>query len=218
MTDPLICAAARPDLAAKGVDLTYGCLVLGHDVQMSGTTPYNTTDDLLSFLATDEEESYGDLTIATCFKSGHPCSNTALGNSWNTLVDNFFATSIDTTATITWVLDGDAKVSRRGVHASVPLPPAISPRHQRIVAPSQPNHSNVKPHDCNTDRWQPWNSTWINSEDEGALWSNDPEKGWHRFVVLNNEEDFTNWTWLASPSVNYGKFSAEGMDQAYQMW
>ena len=112
MADPLICAAARPDLVTRGVDLTYGCLVLGHDVQMSGTTPYNTTDDLLSFLASDEIAVYGDLTIATCFKSGHPCSNTPLGDSWNTLVDNFFATSIDTTATITWVLDGDAKVSR----------------------------------------------------------------------------------------------------------
>jgi hypothetical protein len=73
----------------------------------------------------------------------------------------------------------------------------------------------AKPINCLVGRWSKWNSVWIQSPSD-AFYSNGEEEDNFRFQVLNNPESMENWTWLASPDVNYGKFSSS--KYPYQLW
>lgn len=64
-------------------------------------------------------------------------------------------------------------------------------------------------------RWEKWNSVWISSPAE-PFYSNTKENDLYRFQILNNPENKQNWTWLATPDVNYGKFS--NGSYPYQLW
>jgi len=73
----------------------------------------------------------------------------------------------------------------------------------------------AKPVDCLVGRWEKWNSVWISSPAE-PFYSNAKENDLYRFQILNNPENKQNWTWLATPEVNYGKFS--NGSYPYQLW
>eukprot|EP01034_Spumella_vulgaris_P027431 gene27431-34145_t len=74
----------------------------------------------------------------------------------------------------------------------------------------------AKPSGCMVGKWQPWKSVWIVGDNSEAFTSNAQENDMYRFAILNNPENVTNWEWMASPSVNYGKFSAGAYP--YQLW
>ncbi len=165
------------------------CFLLNHDnpVKMSS---YNTSDDLLNYLASKEFQSIVKddyVSIALCFKSAPDFCSTTSANfaTWVKMVDDFHAKAIATLGeNVEIILDGDAK-----------------------------------PMKCLEGKWQPWNSVWITSNDatnSQGFYSNSLEHDYYRFQVLNNPENVTNWSWMASLDVNYGKFS--NSSYPYQLW
>ncbi len=73
----------------------------------------------------------------------------------------------------------------------------------------------VKPMNCLVGKWPGLNSVWINTNSpQDALISNSIENDYYRFQILNDPENFSNWTWMAQN--NYGKFS--NSTYPYQLW
>lgn len=192
--------------ARAGIDNENGCLLLNHDRPTTVISSYNSSDDLLHLLSSPEfaaltigsDGEVQNVTVAMCFKSAPDrCDTTSDAfNRWLALVDDM---------------------------------------HQKALSLLPPGQSSVelvldgdaKPSGCLVDRWKPWVSVWIGSDGtspQDAFWSNDSELGYDRFAVLNDKQDLSNWTWVASNDINYGKFSDEttpagaGARYPYQLW
>jgi len=175
-----------------GIEQEEGCFLLNHDEPVPSGGSYSSTEDLLTYLkspgfAAITKEEY--ISIALCFKSApDKCDDesTAFKN-WLKLVDDFYEKCTT-----------DLKLTR--------------PNIEFIL------DGDAKPSGCMEGRWSDWNSVWIitdGSSPPDAFTSNDSEHGYDRFQILNDKEDYSNWTWVVQEE-NYGKFS----DSSYpiQLW
>lgn len=177
-----------------GIEAKEGCLLLNHDKPVPSLGSYSSTDDLLSYLLSPEFATLTQddhFTIALCFKDAPDKCNeeSSAFNNWLKLVDNFYEQCITNIKTnhpnIDFILDGDAK-----------------------------------PAGCLLSRWSEWKSVWIISDSEtsspaAAFQSDDPSQGYDRFQILNDKEDFSNWTWVVQEE-NYGKFAMS--EYPIQLW
>ena len=105
--EPKICAQV-------GLPSEDGCFLLNHDRPVVSMNPhYNSTDDLLSYLASWSAANTDKVTVALCFKDAPDLCNTTSSafNSWLRLVDGFYteATSLFNSSAIEFILDGHAK-------------------------------------------------------------------------------------------------------------
>jgi hypothetical protein len=141
-TDAATCAVA-------GITASeHGCFLLNHDDPTPESSVYSSSDDLVSFVNSDEFRLLqGDrnVSIALCFKSApDKCQeDSAQFSDWLYLVDDLHAklTAGGGPAGVEIVLDGDGK-----------------------------------PVDCLVGRWTPWVSVWIdNGSPADALYSNSIE-------------------------------------------
>ena len=136
------------DCLLAGISSDQGCLLLSHDDPKTDSTHYSSTDDLVSFVNSDEFKllrSNKNMSIALCFKSApDKCdSDSILFQNWLHLVDELYhnLTGDNSPPGVEFILDGDGK-----------------------------------PVDCLIGRWTPWVSVWIdNSSPAGALYSNSVE-------------------------------------------
>jgi hypothetical protein len=153
------------------------CFILSHDEPIRENINYNTSDDLLSMLASDEFARLSDnekVTVALCFKSApDKCQQSSSKFAdWLKLVDDFYDKAMSSNpSNVEIILDGDA----------IPV-------------------------NCLVGKWLPWNSVWITTPAD-AFYSNSTENDYYRFEVLNDNENEANWEWMSTPEVNYGKFS-----------
>lgn len=136
------------DCEKASIDGDKGCFVLNHDKPLPKLNTYNTSDDLLNYLQSDEFvkiTSNQYTTIALCFKSApDKCQEDSINfKNWLDLVDNFYNGVITSgiSVNVEFILDGDAK-----------------------------------PKDCLKEKWETWNSVWINSDSpDEAFYNNDVE-------------------------------------------
>ncbi len=179
--------------------ITNPCFLLNHDTPNPLVTTYSSTKDLISFLTGDVFKALvpptDHVTIALCFKSAPDKCNLSSTrfNTWLRLADEFFSqiahlqSSGEMSSNIEFILDGDAK-----------------------------------PMKCLEGRWLPWKSVWIvNNKDPNDIYneafsSNSADHDFYRYQILNNPENVTNWDWMSTAEVNYGKFSKS--DYPYQLW
>lgn len=91
------------------------CFLLNHDLPTTLFSDYNTSTELLNYLASSEFKSLvGDeyISIALCFKSAPDLCKTDSDSfqSWMKLVDDFYAQAVATVSSnVEFILDGDAK-------------------------------------------------------------------------------------------------------------
>ncbi len=91
------------------------CFLLNHDTPTTSVSTYNTSTELLNYLAGSEfSKLVGDeyISLAFCFKSApDKCkAESSSFQSWLKLVDDFHAQAVATMpANVEFILDGDAK-------------------------------------------------------------------------------------------------------------
>lgn len=91
------------------------CFLLNHDLPTTVFSDYNTSTELVNFLASDEFKTLvGDeyVSVALCFKSAPDLCDTDSDSfqSWLKLVDDFYAQAVATVpSNVEFILDGDAK-------------------------------------------------------------------------------------------------------------
>ena len=162
------------------------CLLLNHDTPFPALSTYNTSTELLTYLKSDDFASRTNEDRVTVAL----CFKSAPDKCQNT------------TAFASWL----------GLVDEFYLLAMELPRQIEIIL-----DGDAMPKDCLIGRWPKWNSVWITgSSPNDAFYSNEEEKDYNRFQVINNPENVANWTWLASPDVNYGKFS--NSSYPYQLW
>jgi len=162
-------------------DENIGCLLLIHDKPSIFSSNYNTTDELLTYLSTSSLLSSiinnnEKIKIALCFKSAPDKCN------YNS---NDF---------INWLN-------------------LVNDFYNKIITTQQLNNiefvldGDGKPIDCLKGKFPLLNSVWINTDSPSeAFYSNDVVNDYNRFQILNDPDNLQNWTWKASPSINYGIF------------
>lgn len=167
----------------------YGCLLLNHDrPDISLNKNYNSTNDLIEYLKSDRfQELRGNNIVSIAL-----CFKSAPELCRTTLA-----------AFQNWLYlvdDFHARVINEVKGIEVIL------------------DGDAKPIDCLVGRWLPWNSVWINTDIavSDAKSSNSLDNDYYRFQVLNDPESIAQWTNLASPSINYYKFS--NGTYPYQLW
>eukprot|EP00742_Colponemidia_sp_Colp-10_P008100 GILJ01008744.1.p1 GENE.GILJ01008744.1~~GILJ01008744.1.p1 ORF type:complete len:725 (-),score=82.49 GILJ01008744.1:339-2360(-) len=157
-----------------------GCFPLSHD-SPSESNPYHSLNDILQFLNSrstrfQQEKAY----ISLCFKDAPKdiCNALPTATSWLSLVDDFFN-------------EANQLVSTLGLNVEFIFDGAATP---------------TAGNECLKDRWRPWNCTYISDESPSqAFRSNDRDKGYDRFQVLDDSENIL--TWISSSQQNWGKFS-----------
>ncbi len=91
------------------------CFLLNHDTPLTSVSNYNTSTELLNYLASPEFATLANneyVSVALCFKSApDKCkSDSAKFQSWLKLVDDFHAQAVATVpSNVEFILDGDAK-------------------------------------------------------------------------------------------------------------
>jgi hypothetical protein len=161
-----------------------GCLLLNHDTLWVGRTDYNTTDDVLSYLADPANAGFFTrpdrrIYLSLCFKGCGstdtcPCDGAPDSASWLSLVDDFVAAA-------------NATISRLGLNVEFLLD----------------GNGNPGSASCLAQRWRPVNSVFITGDDpDAAFTSNDPALGYDRLQVLNEDTD----SWPGAVAADYGKF------------
>lgn len=162
------------------------CLLLNHDNPTPQFSNYNSSTELLNFLKSDDFQRLSDGERVTVAL----CFKSAPDKCQNTTAFN------------TWL----------GLVDDFYLQAQSAPKQVEFIL-----DGDAKPLNCMIGRWPKWNSVWINSDSPNdAFYSNEETNDWYRFQVLNNPENEKNWTWLATPEVNYGKFS--NGSYPYQLW
>jgi hypothetical protein len=163
------------------------CLLLNHDRPTPEVSNYNTSTDLLNYLMSADFTGITEGERVTVAL----CFKSAPDKCQNTTAFNNWLRLVD-----------DFYLQAQSV-----------PKHVEFIvdgdaSPTQP---------CLVGRWERWNSVWMNSNSpSGAFYTNDQQDDYYRFQVLNNPESVSNWTWMASPDINYGKF-ANG-SYPFQLW
>jgi len=136
------------DCRKANIDGDNGCFMLNHDDPLPTLNTYNSTNDLLNYLQSDDFIKLSGneyTTIALCFKSAPDrCQEDSINfQNWLDLVDDFYHNIItsDIEKHVEFILDGDGK-----------------------------------PKDCLKGKWETWNSVWINSDSPvDAFYDNDIE-------------------------------------------
>jgi hypothetical protein len=163
------------------------CLLLNHDVPMPKLATYSSSDDLLELLTSD---SFAKLTNGE-YVSVALCFKSAPDRCQS-----------DSTEFADWLRLADDFFERA---KSVPS-------NVEIIL-----DGDSVPKDCLLGRWLPHNSVWIRTgSTPNAFYDNNAENDDYRYQILNNNENISNWEWMATPEVNYGKFS--NSTYPYQLW
>lgn len=162
------------------------CFILSHDDPLPFHDEYNTSSDLLSYLVSEEFGYYSNNELVT------------IALCFKSAPDKCDSTS---TKFNHWL-------------------ELVDNFYEEFQAANIPNvvillDGDGKPENCLIGRWPAWNAVWITTP-EDAFYSNAAENDYYRFVTLNDNENLANWEWMATPEVNYGKFS--NMSSPYQLW
>ena len=162
------------------------CFLLNHDKPTTELSQYNTSTELLNYLKSNEFH---------LLTQGERVTIALCFKSAPDLCQN-------TTEFQNWL----KLVDEFYFHAQ------DVPKHIEFIL-----DGDAKPINCLIGYWKQWNSVWINTgSPQDAFYSNSIDNDYYRFQVLNNPDDFANWTWMASSEINYGKFSKG--NYPYQLW
>ena len=163
-----------------------GCLLLNHDKPLVGLSKYDSTNDLLAFFNSSEFNFLSNKETVVVAL----CFKSAPEKCKNTTSFNKWLNLVDD-------FYSKALVMMPGV---------------QIVL-----DGDGKPQNCLAEKWPAWKSVWIKTDGPAdAFYSNDETQGFDRFQVLNNPENVIDWTWMAQPEVDYGKFT--NSTYPYQLW
>jgi len=161
-----------------------GCLLLSHDNPNENKTDYNSLDDILDFLM--------DPINARFLKS--PSRRIVIALCFksispceNSTVSKNWASLVDE-----FFMRSNHIISNFALNVEFIL------------------DGSGAPEGCLVDRWRPWVSTWIDTDNPViALFSNDASQGYDRFQVLNEQvlEDNPKLNIEMMAFLDYGKFS-----------
>ncbi|GMI00850.1 hypothetical protein TrST_g5041 [Triparma strigata] len=164
---------------------------LSHDRPYPNLYQYTSLDDVLTYFTTSPPSIIHNkaIDIALCFKSApsNLCDGGYEAKRWFSMVDDFFAkaeTAVET-----------AKNSY-GITLNFVL------------------DGDGKPWECKADKWLPWNSVWINTDEQSAACFDSDESFCSRFTILN---DPAAADWVGMASSGYGKFGPD-LSTPLQLW
>jgi hypothetical protein len=171
---------------ASACDGKSECLLLNHDTPVPSIGTYSTSDELLNFLMSPEFEK----STNGEYVSVALCFKSAPDRCQNT------------TKFSSWLALADDFFAKA----------ALLPAGVEIIL-----DGDAKPKDCLLGRWQPFKSVWIQGDSPNSAFEGDEgELDEYRYQILNNRENISNWKWMATPEINYGKFSSGSYP--YQLW
>ncbi|GMI17830.1 hypothetical protein TrLO_g14156 [Triparma laevis f. longispina] len=165
---------------------------LSHDRPYPNLYKYTSLDDVLTYFVDSPPEVIHnkEIDVALCFKNAPSdlCGGGYEAKRWFSMVDDFFDKAQTSAQT--------AK-EEYGITLNFVL------------------DGDGKPWECKADKWLPWNSVWINTDEQSAACFDSDEAFCERFSILN-DPDSADWAGMAG-GTGYGKFGVKE-DTPLQLW